>query len=118
MKKEIKNQIIEIGESLDFEVSITEEENVDILFSKFSSCGQDFNIEITVDTDADLMDIYHKLDEYYESFDVSEETYLWLDESGHGKNGAPYEMIDVYNDMKECEGFIKELADKVLEVAN
>ncbi len=119
MEKEVKNKITEVAESLGFAISFTEEdeESVYILFSKFSSCGQDFNIEITVDTDDDLMDIYHKLDEYYESFDVSAEAYLWLDKSGHGKNGAPYEMIDVYKDMQECEGFIKELADKVFEVA-
>ncbi len=117
MKEEVKNKITEVAESLGFAISFTEEENVYILFSKFSSCGQDFNIEITVDTNADLMDIWRELQSYWENFDVSAEAYLWLDESGHGKNGAPYEMIDVYKDMQECEGFIEQLADKVYEIA-
>ena len=43
---------------------------------------------------------------YYENFDVSEEAYYWLDDSGHGKNGAPYDMKDVYEDMEECKEFI------------
>ena len=34
---------------------------------------------------------------------------------GMEKNGAPFEMIDVYNDMEECKGFVTELADKVFD---
>lgn len=119
MKEEVKNKITEVAESLGFAISFTEEdeESVDILFSEFSSYGQDFNVEITVDTDADMMDIWRELHTYWKNFDVSAEAYLWLDESGHGKNGAPYEMIDVYKDMQECEGFIEQLADKVYEIA-
>lgn len=45
----------------------------------------------------------------YENFDVSSEAYLRLDNSGHGTNGAPYEMIDVYNDMKDFQNKIKDL---------
>ena len=45
----------------------------------------------------------------YENFDVSTEAYLRLDNSGHGTNGAPYEMIDVYNDMNEYKQEIREL---------
>lgn len=33
-------------------------------------------------------------------FDISEEAYLWLDSSGHGTNGAPYDMRDVYEDFE------------------
>ena len=41
-------------------------------------------------------------------YDVSYETYLWLDNTGHGKNGAPYELEDVLEDIKACEQYIKD----------
>ena len=62
-----------------------------------------------------LGEIEDKLREYYDNYDPNYETYLWLDESGHGKNGAPYEMIDVYNDMKACEEMIDKLACAIEE---
>ena len=77
-----------------------------VTFSKFSPYGQDFNIELYYVNYDQLVD---ELDRYYENFDVSSEAYLWLDSDGHGKNGAPYEMIDVYNDMKACEEMMYEL---------
>ena len=40
--------------------------------------------------------------------------YLWLDETGHGRNGAPYDMIDIYNDMLECESIIEELIEELI----
>ena len=54
----------------------------------------------------------------YESFDVSEEAYLWLDNSGHGKNGAPYDMKDVYEDIEEAKEEFGKLADLLLSVAD
>ena len=32
-----------------------------------------------------------------------------------GKNGAPYEMVDVYNDMVACKEMIDKLADDIKE---
>ena len=49
------------------------------------------------------------LRDYINDFDVSYEAYLWLDDTGHGRNGAPYEMIDVYEDMEECLHNMEEL---------
>ena len=57
---------------------------------------------------------------YYNDFDVSYEAYLWLDNTGHGTNGAPHDMKAVYEDMEECEGFIYELyqvVDKYIDDA-
>lgn len=28
---------------------------------------------------------------------------MWLDNEGHGTNGTPYDMKDVYEDMEACE---------------
>ena len=45
----------------------------------------------------------------YDNYDCSYEAYLWLDNTGHGTNGAPYDMKDVYEDMEACEKMIFEL---------
>ena len=97
-------QVQKIAENLGWNVDI--QDNVAI-FQRYSGCGQDFNIELDIaETLDEFMD---NLYNYYSEFDVSYESYLWLDNTGHGVNGAPYEMIDVYNDMKECEEAIHEL---------
>ena len=115
MIEKIKKEITEIAESLNFNITISEDEDVNISFAKTSSYGQDFNFEISVDKDAGMFGIWRELQSYQNNFDVSAEAYLWLDESGHGKNGAPFEMIDVYKDMEECKGFVTELADNVFD---
>lgn len=76
-------------------------------FGKYSNAGQDFSI--TIDTEGDPALFLNNIYERYSNFDVSEEAALWLDESGHGKNGAPYDMKDVYEDMEECRDNILEL---------
>lgn len=79
-----------------------------IRFSRYSPAGQDFNIEIDY---TDVEDILKKVSDFYEAYDVSYETYLWLDELGHGTNGAPYDMRDLYDDMEACENMVCELAE-------
>lgn len=44
-------------------------------------------------------------------YDVSYETYLWLDDEGHGSNGAPYDMKDVYEDMEWWKDSLENLAN-------
>ena len=51
----------------------------------------------------------HNLYSVYEDFDVSSEAYLWLDSDGHGTNGAPYDMKDLYEDFEACESAIYDL---------
>ena len=115
VRKEI-GLLIETAEELGFQVCLfTEDEDVRVEFSKRSSCGRDFSFEIIVEEDDNMIDIWRSLQSYCDDFDVSAEAYLWLDETGHGKNGAPFEMIDVYKDMEECKKFVCELADKVFD---
>lgn len=33
----------------------------------------------------------------------------WIDGTGHGRNGAPYELEDVLNEIKWCKNSIGEL---------
>lgn len=44
-----------------------------------------------------------------EDYDVSYETYLWLDDTGHGKNNAPYDMLDCYKDSEEALEHLEDL---------
>lgn len=103
-----KEKIEKIAEGLGWTVTWSEnhDELCSVMFSKYSPAGQDFNCEVDYKT---LDEIGMKVFDRYESFDASYEAYVWLDDSGHGANGAPYEMIDVYNDMKACEEMLCEL---------
>lgn len=89
------------------EFKITYEDDNRINFERWSKAGQDFNFSI--DTENNLDSFRDNILSYYNDFDVSYEAYLWLDNTGHGKNGAPHDMKAVYEDMEECEGFIYEL---------
>ena len=72
-------------------------------FGKYTDYGQDFSFDVYANNKEELLEGVHN---YYESFDPSQEAYYWLDETGHGKNGAPYEMQAVLDDMKQCEEYI------------
>ena len=95
--------------------SYTDEKETDVIFSfeKYSPDGRDFVFEICVKNKDDEYTLYYNvadaIADYLEGFDVSYETYIWLDETGHGKNGAPYDMSDVYKDTESCEKMIDDL---------
>lgn len=103
-----KEKIEKIAEGLEWTVTwnANHDETKSVMFSKYSPAGQDFNCEVDYKT---LDEIGMKVFDRYKSFDASYEAYVWLDDSGHGANGAPYEMIDVYNDMKACEEMLCKL---------
>ncbi len=109
-EKELK-KIVDLTESLDWGIIY---ENGEFSFSKYSPAGQDFNMYITADT---LEELSEEMNEYYNDFDCSQEAYMWLDYSGHGTNGAPYEMKDVYEDMEACQEMIRELAGAIQNLA-
>lgn len=108
-----KEKIEKVAESLGW--TVTWYKNIrtkSVMFNQSSPAGQDFSVELEYEN---LGEIEDRLREYYDSYDPSYEASLWLDESGHGKNGAPYEMIDVYNDMKACKEMIDKLACAIEE---
>lgn len=107
MIEEILNQI---AEELDWNIDINKDF---ITFQRYSSANQDFSFEVA--NSGDLEEIFDDVESYCKHFDVSEQAYLWLDNTGHGKNGAPYEMIDVYKDMEECYNEIEKLKDRLFK---
>lgn len=86
-----------------------------IYLFQITPAGQDFSFPVTMQDD-DLDSLIGNIKEYYDNFDVDEEAYLWLDETGHGKNGAPYRMKDVVKDMEEAEKMIDRLLDVIMEL--
>ena len=117
--KDVIAKVIEIAEENGFSVDVynnrEDKEEYYFEFGKFSDCGRDFTFYIFFNTLTDISDIADKIYKYYEDFDASYETYIWLDNFGHGMNGAPDDMLDVYNDTKQCEGFIEELYNAIHE---
>lgn len=97
----------DVAEKLGWNVTINEG---DITIQRYTAYGQDFFFEID-----GTGDILRQVEDYYTSFDPSSEALLWLDNDGHGKNGAPYEMGDVFNDMKECDMHLKNLYHKLVK---
>lgn len=90
--------------------SVNNEGDNEYRLGKFSPKGQDFSIMIEgEDTESLIGSIYQA----YENYDVSEETYLWLDNTGHGTNGAPYQLRDVLEDMEYCEQMILDLYNEL-----
>lgn len=73
--------------------------------------GMDYKVSLKCLTGDALNELVKGLEEEYEGFDVSEETYYYLDNSGHGTFGAPYDMKDAYEDMAVIKEIIKELAE-------
>lgn len=101
----LPEKLIDLIENAGFVIG---EEGDDILnFSRISPAGQDFDFSIGTENDLELFK--NNIFVYYSTYDVSYETWLWLDDTGHGKNGAPYDMKDVYEDMEECESYILQL---------
>lgn len=101
-------ELIKIAESDSW--TVTEEEYTNgkgLLFSRRSPAGQDFSISTGPFESAE--ELLEHIKEYHDNFDVDYETYIWLNSDGHGKNGAPYRMRDVLEDMEACEKMIYDL---------
>lgn len=107
MSVEIR-KMIEKVESLGW--SVSKEGDKQFRFRKYSPAGQDFSIAVEGEH---FEEILSSIQEVYEDFDVSEETYIWLDHTGHGKNGAPYHMREVLEDMESCKQMILDLYNEL-----
>lgn len=108
LTKKLIKKIKDIGFSV-------KEYDDEFYFSKYSPAGQDFGFSIDKTTIETIYELARAVYNYYENYDCSEEAYLWLDNTGHGKNGAPYDMKDVYEDMEACEQYILDLYDLLEE---
>lgn len=88
------------------------EQKTEFDFYKYSPAGQDFYFSAIL-SDADIATLIEDIENYYEDYDVDYQTYIWLDNFGHGMNGAPYRLRDVLEDMEATEKMIGDLLDKI-----
>lgn len=91
--------------------TINQEDGTVYELGKYSPAGHDF--WISVDSEGSAEWFIENLFEVYCDFDVSYETYLWLDSNGHGKKGAPYDMRDLYDDMEASQNNILALYNEL-----
>lgn len=55
-------------------------------------------------------ELIKRITELAEDYDPEYETYLWLDDTGHGKNGAPYSMRAILDEKEEYLSELESLA--------
>ena len=79
----------------------------DVEFQMYTDFGQDVCECFCVKK---LDDLPSEVYERYENYDPSEEAALWIGPDGHGKNGAPHDMEDILDDMKEVESLLENLS--------
>lgn len=106
----MRDRIVEIAEENGWKVDVesNDGDNFSYEFSKYSPPGQDFSFEAEIE-DNNVYALLNNIKDYYDNYDCSYEAYLCLDNTGHGTNGAPYDMKDVYEDMEACEKMTLEL---------
>ena len=106
----MRDRIIEIAEENGWKVDIESNDGDDFSyeFSKYSPADQDFSFKAEM-KDNNVHTLLNDIEEYYDNYDCSYEAYLWLDNTGHGLNGALYDMKDVYEDMEACKKMVYEL---------
>lgn len=92
----LRKELMETIENAEW--AMTEDERY-YTFEIFSPAGQDFVFDIDKNEVINLETLSSEIYDYYNCFD----------ETGHGKNGAPYNMEEVLEDMKWCENKIYEL---------
>ena len=114
--KTLNERIKEIAENQGFSVDIVDNGDGDytFVFEKYSPAGQDFYFEADIEEN-NIQYLLDNIYDFYKNYDCSEEAYLWLDETGHGTNGAPYDMKEVYEDMEACEKYVLDLYDILIE---
>lgn len=102
----LPDKLIDILISDDIKIS-EDDKSAYVELSFFSPEGQDCSLSIEKGDNIECFcdNVY----EYYDNYDVSYETYLCLDSDGHGSNGAPYDMKDVYEDMVWCQNKIYDI---------
>ena len=110
-KKDWKDLVKEVANGLGWSVDI--DDNNNFMFEKDIQFQRNIGFMVTADN---IESLCKEVSDYYFNFDVSYETYSWLDEKGHGKNGAPYDMSDVYDYIQMYNRKVKMLRDSLQSI--
>lgn len=102
-----------IGDHFDCRCELEDDEKT-VIIQTDSPEGQDVFCEIELDTKANaarIKELVRELQCYADNFDPDEEAALWIGPDGHGKNGAPYHIRDLIEDMDWCDKFWQDVAE-------
>lgn len=106
------NDFLKLAEDLGWSYNVSDTPNergeVCVELEKYSPQGQDFIATIWFE-DENEHNFIKALREYWQDFDPDEEACKWIGEDGHGKNGAPYSIRDILDDMEDCKSMLREL---------
>jgi hypothetical protein len=100
-------KIIEKAESLGWGVTCS---GSDICFENWTSAGQNLIFENNFENIEELL---KSLKSRVLNFDIKEEANYWINEQGHGTNGAPFLKKDILKDMREAKKMYKELYNAI-----
>ena len=105
MEININKELRNIIENNDWNITCCEIDNNNIItldLQTYTNYDCNFTVSVSYEVNSnkeiEKENLINALIEFYNNFDVSYETYLWLDGTGHGIDGAPYDMKDVYED--------------------
>lgn len=106
------NDFLKLAEDLGWSYNVSDTPNergeVCVELEKYSPQGQDFIATIWFENENEH-NFIKALREYWQDFDPDEEACRWIGEDGHGKNGAPYSIRELLDDMEDCKGMLREL---------
>ncbi|MBR1775051.1 MAG: hypothetical protein IJ759_05950 [Bacteroidales bacterium] len=94
-----QERIKEVCKRQDFTCTISKEgRGYFFTFETWTNFGQDWLFECSASNIEELLNnMYDYLDNYDEDYEAS----LWVGADGHGKNGAPYHIVDIVADMMD-----------------
>ena len=97
------NDFLKLADDLGWSYNVSDTPNergeVCVELEKYSPQDQDFMAAIWFENENER-DFIDKLRNYWENYDPDEEA---------GKNGAPYSLRDILNDMEDCKSMLREL---------
>ena len=106
------NDFLKLTEDLGWSYNVSDTPNergeVCVELEKYSPQGQDFIATIWFENENEH-NFIKALREYWQDFDPDEEACKWIGEDGHGKNGAPYSLRDILDDMEDCKSMLRGL---------
>ena len=104
------------AEKVGWEVAITTPHNSSnnyyVCFSTNTTRGKDVEYDFEIDDFDELPDLLY---DEWQNYDINKETSIWIGNDGHGKNGAPSDIEDILDEMKQVESPLEKLYMAVKE---
>lgn len=116
--EKIEKYLEEVSEGTDFSFTVEEEKNKELTLYMYGDnpCNEDWCETLTIQnpkTKKELIEsLYKEVWNYYDAFDVEENTLLWLEAKRNGFNGVPG-VVDLVHNEEYKENALKEFSDKL-----